>query len=90
MFYVYVLYSEKDHGLYIGFTADLERRMSEHINGESQCTVNRRPMLLVYYEAYYVREDAEKREIFLKSGAGRVFLKTQMRKFISIFPLRTA
>jgi integrase len=30
MFYVYVLHSEFDQGLYIGFSADLRRRLAEH------------------------------------------------------------
>ena len=89
MFFVYVLYSEKDHGLYIGFTTNLANRMREHEEGLSLSTTYRRPLILAYYEAYFYREDAETRERFLKSGAGRIFLKKQMRKFFLSHPLRT-
>ena len=89
MFFVYVLYSLKDHGLYIGFTTDLARRMGEHQKGEAASTAYRLPMNLVYYEAYCLREDAESRERFLKSGSGRTYLKKQLRVFFANNPLRT-
>ena len=43
MFYVYVLQSEVDEGLYIGFTGDLKRRLAEHQEGVSFSTSYRRP-----------------------------------------------
>jgi len=33
MYYVYVLYSERDKGLYTGYTGDLRRRIDEHNKG---------------------------------------------------------
>jgi len=71
MFYVYVLRSQSDSGFYIGFSTDLKRRLAEHTRGASLATKFRGPWKLVYYEAYTEREDAEGREKFLKSGAGR-------------------
>jgi len=71
MFYVYLLHSAKDNGFYIGFSTDLKRRLSEHTRGASFATKSRGPWKLIYYEAYTEREDAEGREKFLKSGAGR-------------------
>jgi putative endonuclease len=58
-------------GFYIGFSTDLKRRLSEHKRGASFATKSRGPWKLIYYEAYTEREDAENREKFLKSGAGR-------------------
>jgi hypothetical protein len=43
---------------------------------------------LIYYEAYTEREDAEGREKFLKSGAGRRFLNAQLRNYLKRFPAR--
>ena len=71
MFYVYVLRSESDFGFYIGFSTDLRARLRQHQDGESFATSHRGPWRLIYYEAYTEREDAEGREKFLKSGAGR-------------------
>jgi putative endonuclease len=73
MFYVYLLHSAKDNGFYIGFSTDLKKRLSEHRRGASFATKSRGPWKLIYYEAYTEREDAEGRERFLKSGAGRRF-----------------
>lgn len=42
-FCVYVLKSQKDALLYIGFTTDLHRRLTEHIRGQSDATAPRRP-----------------------------------------------
>ena len=73
MFYVYVLRSESDSGFYIGFSTNLRARLRQHQDGESFATSHRGPWKLIYYEAYTEREDAEGREKFLKSGAGRAF-----------------
>ena len=89
MYFVYVLYSEKDHGLYIGYTIDISRRVLEHDNGDTFSTSYRKPLILAYYEAYFYKEDALGRERFLKSGAGRTFLKKQMKTFFALHPART-
>jgi putative endonuclease len=87
VFYVYVLRSARDNGLYIGFSTNLRARR-QHQNGESFTTKSRGPWKLIYYEAYTEREDAEGRERFLKSGAGRRFLRTQLRHYLARFPIR--
>src|SRR5215831_26800 len=66
-----MLRSESDSGFYIGFSTNLRARLRQHQNGESLATKSRGPWKLVYFEAYTEREDAEGREKFLKSGAGR-------------------
>jgi len=86
MFYVYLLHSAKDNGFYIGFSTDLKRRLSEHTRGASFATKSRGPWKLIYYEAYTEREDAEGREKFLKSGAGRRFFRAQLRHYLKRFP----
>src|SRR6476469_2197519 len=86
MFYVYLLHSAKDNGFYIGFSTDSKRRLSEHTRGASFATKSRGPWKLIYYEAYTEREDAEGREKFLKSGAGRRFLRAQLRHYLKRFP----
>lgn len=81
MFYVYVLHSKKDKKLYTGYTNNLKRRMDEHKHGKVASTGNRRPLKLIYYEAYLEKKDAENREIFLKSGSGKRYLKKQLRVY---------
>jgi putative endonuclease len=81
MFYVYVLHSIADRGLYIGYSADLKNRLSEHKRGASRATRYRGPWKMIYYEAYFNRQDAEGRERYLKSGGGRRFLSAAQALF---------
>lgn len=90
MHYVYVLQSGSDQGLYIGYTANLRRRLSEHQAGEAFATSYRGPWRLIYYEAYIEEADALGREEFLKSGAGRRFLGKQCRHYFAKNPQRGA
>ncbi|MFW9901102.1 MAG: GIY-YIG nuclease family protein [Candidatus Thorarchaeota archaeon] len=75
MYTVYVLRSQKDAFLYTGFTSNLEKRLQSHNAGKVRSTKGRRPLLLVYYEVYEDKTTARKRELFLKCGQGRKFLK---------------
>ena len=79
MFYVYILFSQKDQKFYTGFTSDIERRVEEHNQGKNISTKNRRPLELVCYEAYREEMDARGRETFLKSGSGKRYLKKQLK-----------
>ena len=83
MYYVYVLHSEKDKGLYIGCTKDLKRRFSEHNEGRSKSTKNRAPFTLIYYEAFILNSDARIREQYLKSGYGREQLKSILKNLFN-------
>ncbi len=66
MFYVYVLKSERDRDLYIGYTEDLKRRLGEHNGGANKSIKSRKPFVLIYYEAYRDKSDAIIRERRLK------------------------
>lgn len=81
MYYVYVLYSEKDKHLYIGSTPDLKKRILKHKTGRVRSTKNRSPLELIYYEAYILRSDALRRERYLKSGGGRKELAKQLDSY---------
>lgn len=79
MYYVYILFSEKDKQLYIGYTPNLRTRIKRHIGGYVISTRNRRPLKLIYYEAYSTENDAKQREKYLKGGKGRGNLKVQLK-----------
>lgn len=79
-YYTYVLKSESDAHLYVGMTSDVRKRVSEHNRGKVRSTKSRRPLRLVYCEELPDKTSARKREIFLKSGQGRMFLKTRLRE----------
>jgi len=86
MFYVYILQSLKDKKLYIGFTADLKRRMHEHERGGSKSTSKRLPFRLVFYEAFVSVEDAKRREGYFKTTKGKKALKLMLRSSIRSLP----
>lgn len=75
MQYVYFLKSEKDGGLYIGKTNNLERRFSEHVAGRVSSTKGRRPVQLLGYEVYDTEEEARLAELQWKKGYKREELK---------------
>jgi len=75
MFYfVYVLFSRKDKGLYTGFTDNLKRRIKEHNQGLVVSTKNRRSLELIYFEGYKDKKTTQDREKYLKTGWGRNYL----------------
>mgnify|MGYP001608013222 FL=1 len=81
MFYVYILQSEIDKSLYIGYTPDLKQRLPKHNKKQVTSTKDKAPWKLIYYEAYLERKDATGRERFLKSGAGWRFIKKHLRHY---------
>ena len=81
MFYTYVLFSEKDKMVYTGYTKDLRNRFRMHQNGKIKSTANRRPLLLIYYESCLNQQDATRREKYIKSGNGKIYLKSRLRNY---------
>ncbi|KKQ97395.1 MAG: hypothetical protein UT24_C0008G0093 [Candidatus Woesebacteria bacterium GW2011_GWB1_39_12] len=82
MYYVYILFSEKDKQLYTGFTPNLKSRFKAHTNGFVKATKFRRPVKLIYYEAYSRELDARRREKYLKGGNGRDVMKVQLKEIL--------
>ena len=79
-FYVYILKCN-DNSYYVGHTDDIEKRMNEHITGQSESYVaSRLPVKLVFLEACASRYEAiqaerklkgwsrKKKELLIKSG----------------------
>ena len=83
MFYVYVLRSLRDDGLYIGCSSDLKTRVSEHSSGRVESTKNRLPVELIYYEACRHQKDAFRREKYLKTTYGRRYLKNRLKEYFT-------
>ena len=83
MFYVYILMSLRDEGLYIGCTKDLKSRIKRHYSGMVESTKNRLPLKLVYYEACLNQSDALHREKYLKTTYGRRYLKNRLKKYFT-------
>ena len=78
MYYFYVLKSTQDNELYFGYTEDLKNRLLQHNSGEVQSTRLRKPLILVYYEAYTSQSDAKHREYSIKLR-GNAYLQLKRR-----------
>jgi putative endonuclease len=81
--YVYVLRSLRDGNLYTSHTTDLRRRVVDHTTGKAPSTRHRRPLHLIYYQAYLLPKDTRARELFLKSGSGKCYIRKQMSHYFS-------
>jgi putative endonuclease len=77
-YFTYVLKSEKDKKLYIGYTNNLKNRLIKHNNGLVDATKNRRPLKLIYFECCLNKQKAIEREKALKTGFGRNYLKNRI------------
>lgn len=56
-----------DGSLYTGWTNNLEKRVADHNAGKgAKYTKGRRPVELVYFEAFETKEEAMRREYALK------------------------
>lgn len=82
MYYVYVLISLKDKMFYVGFTNNLNRRISEHNRGDNVSTKYRAPFVLVYFEGHCNKKDALRREGYLKTAKGKTMLKYVIRNHL--------
>ena len=76
MFTVYALKSGKDGRIYVGFTQDINRRLKEHNSGKTKSTKGWVPWFVIFTEEVETREEARAREIYLKSGVGKEYLKS--------------
>jgi putative endonuclease len=84
MYYVYVLKSLSTGKHYTGQTADLEKRLQFHNDPANRLTLHTKrnpgPWVLVYHEECPDRSAAMAREKYLKSGAGREYLKAKLKE----------
>jgi putative endonuclease len=76
MFTVYAISSETRNYIYVGLTSNLKKRIEFHSNGYEQTTKPYRPFRLIYNEEFSDRPSAREREKYLKSGVGKLFLKS--------------
>lgn len=79
MFYVYLLSSKSANKLYVGKSSDLRRRIEEHNTGQNMSTKAHRPWEVIFYEAYTNRDDANRREKYLKTTQGRQALRRMLK-----------
>ena len=75
MFTVYILESTQFGKLYTGLTDDLTNRLKKHNAGGVRSTKAYKPYKIIHTEHFTNKTEARRRELFLKSGQGRKWIK---------------
>ena len=74
MFTVYILFGSSIDKYYVGYTNDLERRLTEHNRKKGKYTDRGIPWRLVHQEEYESKSEAMNREKFIKSQKSRQYI----------------
>ena len=85
---VYILYSENSNKFYTGSSRDdiPDNRLKAHNSGKTKSTKSGLPWILIHDEQYPDYTEARKREIFLKSGVGRKWIKEKYGNYKEEWP----
>ena len=75
MYYTYILKSLINNKYYIGYTADLAKRLVEHNSGRVNFTRRYKPWELYYFEEYDDAKHANRRERQIKSWKSRAMIE---------------
>ena len=82
-FYTYILKSDKDNNLYVGYTKNLLKRIDEHNSGKVESTKKRTPLKLIYWEGCLNQQDATRREKYLKTAWGKRYTKNRLKNYLT-------
>ncbi len=58
-------------------SSDTDRRLKEHNSGKTRSTAYYKPWKLFFEESFETRAEARKREVYLKTGYGREWIKNK-------------
>ncbi|HKR07064.1 MAG TPA: GIY-YIG nuclease family protein [Bacteroidia bacterium] len=80
-FVVYVLLSLKHNRIYVGYTSDLITRFKFHNKiSKKGFTIKYRPWCVIHVEFFNSKKQAMERELSLKMGQGRKWLRESVLK----------
>jgi len=81
MFWTYIIYAEKFDKYYIGFTGDLQGRLTAHNHPKNKGYTKRfQPWILVYSRTFEKKEDAMDHEKYLKSLKSKMAIQDLLKK----------
>ena len=78
MYYAYVLKSIDHDYYYKGHCHDLVLRLEQHNSGMTFSIRPYIPFIIAYYEAFETENESIAREKYLKTAAGRKYLKKKL------------
>ena len=76
MFFVYAIRSKVRNYLYVGMTINFDQRLQRHNSGQNKTTKPYAPFEVIITESFSSRQEARRREKYLKSGIGNEYLKS--------------
>ncbi|OGK21286.1 endonuclease [Candidatus Roizmanbacteria bacterium RIFCSPHIGHO2_02_FULL_37_13b] len=75
MYWIYAIRSYKDGRIYVGLSANVDKRIKEHNSKQVFSTKGYCPWRLIFKEFVGDRKAARRREKYYKSGIGKEYLK---------------
>ena len=80
-YYVYILYSVAFDKTYVGYSSDIEGRLSAHNHPKNKGFTKRfQPWIIVYDEAFQTKAEAMSKEKFFKTGKGRELISNILKE----------
>jgi len=79
---MYVLENMEYNKLFVGLTGNIEKRLEEHNRGYTVSTKPYKPWKIIHFEAYVNKDDATRREKYLKTGQGSWLLKRMLKEYM--------
>ena len=79
MFTAYTIYNKNSNKIYIGHTADLNKRLKRHNAGAVRSTKANRPYEIVYTETYKTKSEAFLRELDIKKRKSRKYIESLIK-----------
>jgi putative endonuclease len=76
MYKAYALYSPGSKKHYYGFTSNFEARLLSHNELGKDWTSKYRPWVVIHIKEFTTKQEAMQYEKWMKSGAGREFIKS--------------
>jgi putative endonuclease len=79
-FIVYILFSETKNSFYVGYSSNLEERIIRHNQKSKGFTGYVNDWKAVYTEKYFTKEEAQSRELQIKSWKSRIKIQDLISK----------
>ena len=80
MFHTYILQSIKSSRYYIGHTENIQARLERHNTGKVTATKNKGPWIVMHFETYQTKAEANSRELYIKKMKSRVYIESLFNK----------
>jgi putative endonuclease len=77
---IYIIQSEKDQSYYVGYSSDVNSRLTKHNSANSGYTSTKKPWVLVYTEEFDSKTEALRREKQIKRQKSRAYILSLIKE----------